>query len=101
MGAVEDIGTQLAAQGVGTLGTSIFLNSLPETTGTFAVGIFETGGLPPERTFAGSWVMWENQRVQVQCRAYASTLARKKAHHVFVEMERITNTTLSGTTYLR
>lgn len=101
IGLVEEVGTALQTAGVGTLGTSLFLNSLPETTGTFAVGIFETGGLAPGRTMGTSYLTYERARIQVQCRASASTLARKKLNHVFIELEETYNTTLSGTTYLR
>lgn len=112
MGAVEDINTYLASTAgggtLGTEGTSIFEFAVVETTGR-AVFTFEYPGAPPSQGYGSSGVFIENQRVQVLCRSTKPSVgaiaetngARGLAHHVMRKLNRVVNTTLSGTTYLR
>lgn len=105
MGLVEDIGTYLAAQSTRfTLGTNLYLNFMPSTLATSAA-IYETGGLPPSRTFAPSTSpAWENARIQVVCRSTSSTKARANVDTAWTVLEGISNVALptsTGTYYLR
>lgn len=102
MGLIEELATFLdTASTRFALGTNLFLNDLPDIPAT-ATGLFETGGVPPTRTFRPSTkAAWENQRVQVYCRSTSSVKARADVQAVFVAFEGIVNTSLSGTTYLR
>ena len=102
MGLIEELATYLDSGSTKyALGTNLFMNDLPDIPAT-ATAIFETGGVPPSRTFAPSTrAAWENQRVQVYCRSTSSVTARANMETAWALLDAVVNTTLSGTTYLR
>ena len=97
---LDEIGAFLAAGGIGTVGTTIFLGSSPDTPDA-CVTVYEYGGLPPEHTLGTDNVI-ERPRVQVVARGalndYAA--ARSKAKDIFNVMKGGLQT-LSGIRYLR
>ena len=90
------------------IGTNAFAGYLPETTGR-AVAVFETGGLPPVHTYAGSLPIIERPRVQIIARSTRPTAgapASATGVHAIIDtvwrlLDGIANRSLSGTTYLR
>lgn len=101
MGLIEEIGTFLDTQSTRfALGTNLYLNYLPDEPNT-ATAIYETGGGPPQHHFAGDLPAWENQRIAVTCRSTSSTQARANINDAWVQLQEVTNETLSNRSWLR
>ncbi len=49
MNFTEQIATYLQANGVGTLATDLFISYLPEDSHLPCVGVFDTGGIQPDK----------------------------------------------------
>jgi len=97
---LPEIGAKLAALGLGVVGTTIFLGSMPETP-TACCAVIEYGGAPPEMGFGLAGVKYETPAIQVMFRgaegSYAATRAlAEAAYRGLCEVE---TTTLSGTFY--
>lgn len=73
---LDDLGSYLVARGVGTLGSDLFLGSLPETDDTAVLALVESPGEPSDGTFANQVV--EHPRFQVVGRARDYESARNK-----------------------
>ena len=105
MGMIEELGTFVDANSTRfALGTSLFLNLLPDgsTVAPTAAAIIETGGQPAVHTIGGSTrPAWEVARVQVLCRSTSSAIARANADAAWTLLEGVQNQALSGSTYLR
>lgn len=71
MGMIEELGTLLQTASVGTLGTSLFLNALPDATTGVAAAVYEYPGMQAMEKFGGSLPAWERPRVQVVVRSTA------------------------------
>lgn len=108
-GVMDELGTYLDANSTAiTVGTNAFKGFLPETS-VRAIAIFETGGVAPTHTFAGSLPLIERPRVQVIARSTkpvagapaSATGVRSVMDVVWRLLDGIHNQALSGTTYLR
>lgn len=99
---LDEIAARLVAQGVGTIGSNIFLGSkavIPAGDGPY-LSLIETGGSGPARTHNGEPVT--RPTAQVLCRAKSYTVARgklKDAYNALGGAQGLHNTTLSGTFY--
>jgi len=92
-----DIAAYLATGGFGTVGTSIFVNTMPATPDNcIAVSVY--AGSPPERTHDSSGN--DNPSVQVRVRNMNAGTARTKVEQVYNYLDGITNTTIGSTFYL-
>ena len=101
MGLVEELGTFLDTQSTRfTIGTSLFLNALPDEPNR-ASSITEYGGGAADDVFAGDLPINENARVAVTCRSTSSVTARADIGAAWVGLQRITNEALSGVSWLR
>jgi hypothetical protein len=96
----DDLVTYLAAQSLGTVGTTIFKVELPATPDT-CLAVIPYGGLPPQHTFGTDHAI-RKPRFQVVCRGARddSQAPLAKAQLVYAALH-LTNQTLSGTRYLR
>ena len=94
MTAESDIAAYLATLGLGTVGTSIFVNIKPATPDNL-IAVFVYAGQAPERTHDTSG----NARpgIQVWVRNTSAGTCRSKIETVFNCLDGITNTTLTGT----
>lgn len=99
MAVLDDVGAYLQTQGVGTLGTDLFLSALPDTPDAACV-LYEYGGAPPQHTMGGTAAKWEEPRIQAVARAATYSAARTKIGAIFTALHAVNNTTLSGTLYL-
>ena len=100
MALLDELGTYLQAQGIGTLGTDLFRSRLPDAPNA-AVGLVETGGQAPTFVMDANGVNVDHPSLQVLCRADAYPDARSKANDVITALVAISNDDLSGVRYLR
>lgn len=99
---LDDLGAYLAAQGVGTVGATIFLGvGLPENPAA-CLALKEYGGRAPDFTLpATAGVSTEYPRVQVIARDTTYALARARAEAAYEALSKVVNQTLTTTRYLR
>lgn len=103
MSLLDDLATRLVAQGVGVLGTSIFLSSkaiIPTGTGPY-LSLNMTGGVAPTRIQNKTSANTLRPTVQVLVRASTFQVAYVMALAAFQALDGIFNTSLSSTFYLK
>ena len=98
---LDEIAARLVAQGVGVIGSSIFLGSraaIQDGDGPY-ISLTETGGSSP--TFVHNTAGSKTQRptAQVAVRAKSYLIARTKAKDAYVALNGVWNTTISGVFY--
>ena len=91
---LSDIGNYLQAQGIGTLGTNIFLGLMPDEPDN-CVALFEYAGSPPDLHWSGEY---PGLQVRVRNKSYAA--GRTKIGEVAKKLHGLHEQTLSGTRYL-
>lgn len=91
---LSDIGNYLQAQGIGTLGTNIFLGLIPDEPDN-CVALFEYAGSPPDLHWNGEY---PGLQVRVRNKSYAA--ARTKIGEVAKKLHGLHEQMLSGTRYL-
>ncbi|MCR4301792.1 MAG: minor capsid protein [Sulfuricaulis sp.] len=106
---LDEVAAKLVADGVGALGTSIFMSTkavIPTGAGPYLT-LVETGGAGPGgfrgtggRTQNVAGVATQHPGAQVACRASSYPAARAMAKAAYLSLDGIWNTTLSGTFYL-
>lgn len=103
---LDEVGAYLEAQGIGQMGVTLFLGSMPQdepSAGTqdAVVAVLEIPSRPPARSHDPH--ILELPRLQIQTRGapYGYPAARQKAQDAWEALEAVTNQVLSGTTYLR
>lgn len=101
---LDELAAKLQADGVGTLGTTIFLSTkaqLPTGNGPF-ITIVETGGTTSRRTQNNTAT--QRPSAQVVARASSYSVARSKAVEAYLSLGGdvgLFNTQLSGVFYLQ
>lgn len=99
---LEAIGTQLQTAGVGTLGSTLFLSTMPETPDA-CVAVYEYEGTEPDFTMGAGLYAIQRPRIQVKARGlredYPNT--RDKANAARDALSAIVNQTLSGVQFVR
>ncbi len=103
---LEDVGTYLQTAGLGTLGTDLFLGSLPldapnVSTQDAVIALFELPGFAPDYVHSPAGVSVEHPGLQILVRGapYDYAGARTQAQEVFIALGKISNQVLSGTYY--
>lgn len=99
MGMLEEIGTFLEGQGIGTQQTDIFLGDVPQNAPDAVVGIIETSGLAPVYVHDITGPAHNQPTFQIYTRALTYAAARLKAKDVFEILGKLQNVALSGTFY--
>jgi hypothetical protein len=100
---LDEIGTYLQAQGVGTVGTDLFQGLMPDDVDA-VVSIYETPGASPIYVHDDvTGIKLEQPRLAVWARGVREDYAapRQKAEDVVTALAAVRNQTLSGTRYLR
>ena len=103
MSFLDDLSAKLVADGVGVLGTTLFLSSgavIPAGNGPF-ITLSETGGAAPTRVQNKTTAATQRPTAQVLIRASSYQVARAKAWAAYQSLDGIFNTTLGTTFYLR
>jgi len=100
MPLLSDVGTYVAANGGGSVGTTIFEGQVPDDMNA-GIGLFEYPGAPPDYSLDDPGVHIEKPRFQVYCRHTDYTTGRALIETVYEALAKVVNQALSGTTYLR
>jgi hypothetical protein len=92
-----DIAAYLASKGRGTVGTTIFTNTLPSSPDA-VIAIFAYAGQAPERMSCG---VLDKPSFQVRVRGAknGAGAARALIETIFKDLDGLSNITLSGTAY--
>jgi hypothetical protein len=100
MSVLNELAAKLAALGVGTVGTDIFLGAMPEDVAA-CCALYEYGGTAPEFAFGAPGIAFENNAVQVVFRGTPHDYAgpRAKAETAYRGLAAVEVTALSGTLY--
>lgn len=91
---LNDIGTYLQAQGVGSVGTDMFLSLMPDQPDNCVV-LFEYAGSPPDLHWPGEY---PGLQVRVRYKTYAA--GRTKIGQIMQLLHGLHEKDLSGTRYL-
>jgi hypothetical protein len=91
---LNEIGTYLQSQGIGTLGTNLFLGLMPDQPDN-CIALFEYAGSPPDLHWNGEY---PGLQVRVRNKSYAT--ARTKIQEIYEELHGLHDQMLSGTRYL-
>lgn len=100
---LEAVGNKLVTDGLGTLGTNIFLSLLPDSP-DLCTAVYEYSGLGPLDTFGGSAnIQLDRPQIQVITRATRNdyVAARDRAVNARNSLTKISNQSLSGIQILR
>ncbi len=100
MPLLVDVGTYLAANGAGTVGTTIFEAQMPADTDV-GICLNEYGSETPEFTIDTSGVYIEHPRFQVYCRHTDFATGRALIETAYQALAKVVNQTLTATKYLR
>ena len=101
MPLLEEVGTYLQTSAIGTLGTDIFLSTLPDQPDV-AVVVYTYPGEAPASTLGGETLpAYDLPRIQVVTRATTYSAAATKADTIWRLLTKVTDRTLSGVRYLR
>ena len=91
---LKEIGTYLATQNVGTVGTDIFLGLMPDQPDN-CIALFEYAGSPPDMHWDGEY---PGLQVRVRDKSYAE--ARIKIEETIKKLHGLHEQILSSTRYL-
>ena len=91
---LKEIGAYLQSQGIGTLGTDLFLGLMPDQPDSCIV-LFEYAGSTPDLHWNGEY---PGLQVRVRNKSYA--MARAKIGEVMEKLHGLHEQTLAGTRYL-
>ena len=101
MALLDDVGVYLAAQGVGTQGTDIFIGKMPDTPDT-CIGLFEYGGQEGDYTMGATVsARMERPNFQAVVRAAGYSAARTKVQSVYTTLDAVAEQDLSSKRYHR
>jgi hypothetical protein len=99
---LEAIGDYLVTNSYGTLGTNIFLGTLPETPDA-CVAVYENAGSPPAFTMGTGGIVIDYPMLQIICRAEREDYptARDKAENIRNTLASVVAITVSGINIMR
>jgi len=97
---LDHISTYLASLGIATVGTDLFLGTMPDTPDT-CTALHEYAGPAPNYTHGDLLPFEEHPRLQVMTRSATYTTARNKAEAIYRALGGVSNLLLSGCTYYR
>lgn len=106
MALLDELASYLQAEGLGTVGTTIYKGSFPLDTATTldrpVLALVEVPGFPPMRSHDSPPSRYEQPVVQVASRgaSYGYEAARVQADAAWQALDGLANQVLSGTAYL-
>lgn len=100
MSTLDEVGAYLEAEGVGTVGTDIFLGQLAHTPDD-QVAVYEFEGAVPTFVHDAGVPISERPRIQAIARNESYSVGRTKIEAVYTALNKVANQALSATTYHR
>jgi hypothetical protein len=99
---LESVGDYLVTNSLGTLGTDLFLGTLPESPDA-CVAVYENSGTPPSFTMGTGGIVIDYPMLQVICRAGREDYptARDKADTIRNLLASVLESTISGVHIMR
>jgi hypothetical protein len=99
---LESVGDYLVSNSQGTLGTDLFLGTLPESPDA-CVAVYENSGTPPSFTMGTGGIVIDYPMLQVICRAGREDYptARDKAESIRNLLASVLESTISGVHIMR
>jgi hypothetical protein len=99
---LESVGDYLVTNSQGTLGTDLFLGTLPESPDA-CVAVYENSGTPPSFTMGTGGIVIDYPMLQVICRAGREDYptARDKAESIRNLLASVLESTISGIHIMR
>jgi hypothetical protein len=97
---LEDMAGYLVAEGLGTLGTDLFLGQMPDSPDACTV-LYQYPGRPPAFTHGDPQPETRYPRVQVLCRELSQPLAMSRATSVYTALCALVNAQHGDSTFLR
>ena len=99
---LESIGDYLVTNSHGTLGTTLFLGTLPESPDA-CVAVYENSGSSPSFTMGSGGIQIDYPMIQIICRAGREDYptARDKADTIRILLASVVETTVSGVHIMR
>ena len=99
---LESVGDYLVTNSLGTLGTDLFLGTLPESPDA-CVAVYENSGTPPSFTMGTGGIVIDYPMLQVICRAGREDYptARDKAETIRNLLASVLESTISGVHIMR
>jgi len=99
---LESVGDYLVTNSQGTLGTDLFLGTLPESPDA-CVAVYENSGTPPSFTMGTGGIVIDYPMLQIICRAGREDYptARDKAESIRNLLASVLESTISGVHIMR
>jgi hypothetical protein len=99
---LESVGDYLVTNSQGTLGTDLFLGTLPESPDA-CVAVYENSGTPPSFTMGTGGIVIDYPMLQIICRAGREDYptARDKAESIRDLLASVLESTISGIHIMR
>ena len=99
---LESVGDYLVTNTQGTLGTDLFLGTLPESPDA-CVAVYENSGTPPSFTMGTGGMVIDYPMLQIICRAGREDYptARDKADTIRILLASVVETSISGVHIMR
>lgn len=99
---LESVGDYLVTNSLGTLGTDLFLGTLPESPDA-CVAVYENSGTPPSFTMGTGGIVIDYPMLQIICRAGREDYptARDKAESIRNLLASVLESTISGVHIMR
>ena len=99
---LESVGDYLVTNTLGTLGTNLFLGTLPESPDA-CVAVYENSGTPPSFTMGTGGIVIDYPMLQIICRAGREDYptARDKAESIRNLLASVLESTISGVHIMR
>ncbi len=81
-----DIATYLDTNNHGTVGTDLWINTLPDRSGVSdnAIAIFDTAGFPPTNAMGNANLVFEHPGIQVRVRNNTAQTAQEKCYAIYL-----------------
>src|SRR5262245_3512936 len=101
MPILEDIAELLESEGLGTLGTELFLSSMDDPgMPSQCTALYQYAGGPPLQVLEAAGVRYARPGLHVRCRAADYPTAEAQADAIWLLLSTVANQEINGTRYL-
>lgn len=81
-----DIATYLDTNGHGTVGSTLWVNKLPDRTGLSdnLIAVFDTAGFPPTNLMGNANIAFEHPGIQIRVRNQSAQTSQSKCYAIYL-----------------